>query len=119
MDSVDRRTRGAAHGSDHELMLGLWRLLVSDTSTGSGYAYLDGTGVAAARGHQPAHGARLLWAALADAGDEAVASATSPPPTSGRSTSGWRARLELHTEGYLGLRGMKPPAPYLHNGALL
>jgi hypothetical protein len=29
------------------------------------------------------------------------------------------ARLELHTEGYLGLHGMKPPAPYVHNGALL
>ena len=34
MDSLDRRTRGAAHGPDHELMLPTWRLLVSDTSTG-------------------------------------------------------------------------------------
>ena len=32
---------------------------------------------------------------------------------------GLAARLELHQEGYLGLRGMKPPAPYLHHGALL
>ena len=32
---------------------------------------------------------------------------------------GLAARLELHQEGYLGLRGMKPPAPYVHNGALL
>ena len=32
---------------------------------------------------------------------------------------GFAARLELHQEGYLGLRGMKPPAPYVHNGALL
>ena len=39
MDSLDRRTRGAAHGADHELLLSTARLLVSDTSTGSGYAY--------------------------------------------------------------------------------
>ena len=32
---------------------------------------------------------------------------------------GMAARLDLHQEGYLGLRGMKPPAPYVHNGALL
>ena len=32
---------------------------------------------------------------------------------------GIAARLGLYTEGYLGLRDMKPPAPYLHNGALL
>jgi hypothetical protein len=29
------------------------------------------------------------------------------------------ARLDLHTAGYLALRGMKPPAPYLHHGSLL
>ncbi len=29
------------------------------------------------------------------------------------------ARLDLHTDGYLGLRGLAPPAPYLHHGSLL
>src|SRR4051794_3551423 len=119
LDSVDRRTRGAAHGADHPLMLGLWRLLVSDTPNGSGYAYVDATGgtqLLAATDRRTA--ARLLWAALADA----------PGPTTiGHVTAanawavdvGMTARLELHQEGYLGLRGMKPPAPYLHQGALL
>ena len=32
---------------------------------------------------------------------------------------GLAAGLRLGQEGYLGLRGMKPPAPYVHNGALL
>ena len=41
MDSIDRQTRGAAHGSDHELLLGQFRLLVTDRNTGSGYAYVD------------------------------------------------------------------------------
>ena len=33
--------------------------------------------------------------------------------------NGLAARLDLHQEGYLGLRGMRPPAPYLHHGSLL
>ena len=32
---------------------------------------------------------------------------------------GLAAGLTVRTEGYLGIRGMRPPAPYLHNGALL
>ncbi len=32
---------------------------------------------------------------------------------------GLEARLDLHQEGYLALRNMKPPAPYLHNGVFL
>jgi GNAT superfamily N-acetyltransferase len=118
MDSVDRRTRGAAHGPDHELMLGLWRLVVSDSSTGSGYAYVDGTGVALLAATNRRTAARLLWAALADSDGEA----TVPHVTAANEWAidvGLAARLELHTEGYLGLRGMAPPTPYLHNGALL
>lgn len=118
MDSIDRRTRGAAHGSDHELMLGLGRLVVSDTSTGSGYAYLDGTGVALLAATNRRTAARLLWTALADAGDEAsVLHVTAANEWA--IDVGLAAGLELHTEGYLGLRGMAPPTPYLHHGALL
>jgi hypothetical protein len=29
------------------------------------------------------------------------------------------ARLDLHQEGYLALRGLAPPAPYLHHGVFL
>jgi GNAT superfamily N-acetyltransferase len=119
MDSVDRQTRSAAHGPDHPLMLGFWRLLVSDTTTGSGYAYLDekgGVALLAATNRRTA--GRLLWAALADGPEETTISHVT-------AANGWvvdiamAARLELHQDGYLGLRGMKPPAPYVHNGALL
>jgi len=119
MDSIDRRTRGAAHGPDHPLMLGLWDLLVSDTSTGSGYAYVDERGAVALLAATNRRTATLLlW--------EALARSTSTIPL-GHVTAanewaidvGLAARLELHTEGYLGLRGMKPPAPYVHNGAFL
>ena len=36
MDSIDRRTRGAAHGSDHLVLIEGFRLLVTDRPAGSG-----------------------------------------------------------------------------------
>jgi GNAT superfamily N-acetyltransferase len=119
MDSLDRGARGAGHGPDHELMLRTWRLLVSDTSTGSGYAYLDERGqVALLAASNRRTATRLLWAALA----EGTGTVTVPHVTGANQwvlDVGFAARLTLHQEGYLGLRGMKPPTPYLHNGALL
>jgi hypothetical protein len=119
MDSLDRAARGAGHGPDHELMLRTWRLLVSDTNTGSGYVYLNErgqVGLLAASNRRTA--VRLLWGALAEGPERAAV----PHVTSANQwvlDVGFAARLELHQEGYLGLRGMKPPAPYVHNGALL
>lgn len=119
MDSLDRGARGAGHGVDHELMLRTWRLLVSDTTTGSGYAYLDERGrlgLLAASNRRTA--ARLLWAALA----EGPAEASVPHVTAANQwvlEVGFAARLTLAQDGYLGVRGMNPPAPYVHNGALL
>src|SRR3954469_17107290 len=119
MDSLDRAARGAGHGVDHELMTRSWRLMVSDTSTGAGYAYLDERGrlgLLAASNRRTA--TRLLWAVLAEGPEEAAV----PHVTAANQwvlDVGFAARLELHQEGYLGLRGMKPPAPYVHHGALL
>lgn len=119
MDSLDRAARGAGHGVDHELMMRSWRLMVSDTSTGAGYAYLDERGrlgLLAASNRRTA--TRLLWAVLAEGPEEAAV----PHVTAANQwvlDVGFAARLELHQEGYLGLRGMKPPAPYVHHGALL
>ena len=118
MDSIDRRTRGAAHGPDHELMLGLWRLVVSDTSTGSGYAYVDHGEVALLAATNRRTATRLLWEALASMEGHARV----PHLTAGHEWAldvGLAARLDLHQEGYLARRGMPPPTPYLHNGALL
>lgn len=119
MDSLDRRTRGAGHGPDHELMLRSWRLLVSDTTTGSGYAYLDERGrpaLLAASNRRTA--TRLLWAALAD-GPEDVTIGHVTGANQWVLDVGVAARLDLHQEGYLAVRGMGPPAPYVHHGALL
>ena len=118
MDSIDRQTRGAAHGPDHQVMIGAWRLLVSDTTTGAGYAYVDGSSVALLAATNRRTASRLLWAALADLeGDALVGHVT--PANEWALDVGLAARLALHQEGYLGLRGMAPPAPYIHNGAFL
>lgn len=121
MNSVDRQVRGAAHGPDHALLQRMCRVVVSDTDTGSGYVYLRDeatVGLLAATNRRTA--ARLLWAALADAPPDRTAHV--PHVTAANQWAidvGMAARLELHQDGYLGLRGMKPPAPYLHDGALL
>jgi hypothetical protein len=118
MDSIDRATRGAAHGPDHEVMLRSWALLVSDTTTGSGYAYVEGGRVALLAATNRRTATRLLWAALADAGEETtVAHVTAANEWA--LDVGIAARLDIRTEGYLAVRGMAPPAPYLHHGALL
>ncbi len=119
MNSIDRQVREAAHGPDHQLMQGLWRCIVSDSTTGSGYAYLDANGrveLLAATNRRTA--VRLLWAALADGGARQTVSHLTAA-NEWAIDVGLAARLELHTQGYLALRGMKPPVPYVHNGALL
>ena len=92
MDSVDRRTRGAAHLGDHELLLAQFRLVVTDHSTGSGYAYVDDDGspvLVAATNRRTASG--LMWEALASSspGRAGVGPPHHRGQRRGRSTSGW------------------------------
>jgi hypothetical protein len=116
MDSVDRRTRGAAHGPDHEILLQQHRLVVSDTSTGQGYAYLDdGTALLAATDRRTA--TRLLWEAIAASDDVLIGHIT--PENSWAVDVGLAAGLELDQSGYQALRHMRPAAPYLPHGALM
>jgi GNAT superfamily N-acetyltransferase len=119
MDSIDRRIRGAAHGPDHPVLLATFRLVVSDTSTGSGYAFHaeDGTPVLLAATNRRT-AARLLWECLAASGETALV----PHVTAANEWAvdvGLAARLDLVQDGYLALRNMRPPAPYLHHGSLL
>jgi GNAT superfamily N-acetyltransferase len=121
MDSVDRRTRGAAHGPDHEVLHRLFRLVVVDHSTGSGYVYVTATGspvLLAATNRRTA--TALAWEALAGSDPEV-------PIDVGHITAanewmidvGLAARMEVHQRGYLALRHMRPPTPYIHHGTFL
>jgi len=121
LNSVDRQVRDSAHGVDHEILTKLHRLVVADRSTGSGYVYVPPGGGAyllAATNRRTA--TDLLWEALA-------ASSPGQPVTVDHITAvnewavdvGMAARMELWTRGYLALRGMKPPMPYLPSGHYL
>ena len=121
MNSIDRQVRDSAHGVDHEFLTRMHRLVVIDRSTGSGYAYVEPGGgplLLAASNRRTA--TDLLWESLA-------ASSPAESCTIGRVTveNEWAvdvamvARMGLNTLGYLALRGMKPPMPYLPNGSFL
>jgi GNAT superfamily N-acetyltransferase len=121
LNSIDRRTRGAAHLDDHELLLDQFRLVVTDHSTASGYAYVDADGspvLLAATDRRTASG--LMWEALASSAPGAQVSVRHITAANAWALDvGLAARLAIHQSGYLCLRRMKPPAPYLHHGSLL
>jgi GNAT superfamily N-acetyltransferase len=117
MDSVDRQTRGAAHGVDHQVLMQQLRLVVSESSSAQGYAYLDqGVALLAATDRRTA--SRLMWESLASSTGEVTIGHVTPENTWAVDI-GLAARLDLYQEGYLGLRHMRPPHPYLSHGALM
>jgi GNAT superfamily N-acetyltransferase len=116
MNSVDRQVRDAAHGRDHEVLLRGLRLVVTDRVVGSGYAYVapgGGPALLAATSRRAA--AELLWESLAASSPETpVTVARVSPANEWAVDVGMACGLRLGTRGYLALRGMKPPTPYLH-----
>ena len=121
MDSVDRQVRGAAHGVDHEVLTRAHRLVVVDRPTGSGYAYVrpgGGAYLLAATNRRTA--TDLLWEALAATTPDVPV--TVPHVSAANEWAvdvGMACRMQLWTSGYLALRGLKPPSPYLHSGHFL
>lgn len=121
LDSIDRRTRGAAHLADHDVLLSECRLLVCERSSGSAYAYADPAGSPVlVAGTSRRTASEALWAVI----DSAPPGSTITVPHI-TSANQWAldvalaARLTVHQAGYLCVRGMKPPSPYLHHGSLL
>ena len=117
LDSLDRRVRGAGRGHDHLLLAQTGRAMVVTDRASSGYVGDTGSVLAlAATDRRTA--SRLLWAAISRSDGEVEV-----PHVTGANQWALRvgldAGLTVRTEGYLGVRGMKPPAPYLHHGALL
>ena len=120
-DSLDRRTRGAAHGPDHALLAEQFRLIVIDHPTGQGYAYVSRTGgvqCLAAESRRAA--AALLWESLAAADPDV------PVEIPRVSTANqWAldvataARLEIHSRNFLATRHLKPPAAYIPHSTFL
>lgn len=121
LDSVDRRLRGGAHGPDHEELLHHHRVVVADDLAGSGYCYVDDSGrveLLAATSRRIA--VRLLTSALL--GLPAGVTAQLRHLTAEQQWAvdvGLAAGLRLSHDGYLCLRGMRPPSPYLPSTAFL
>lgn len=116
MDDLDRSLRGGPHGTAHARLRAAGRLLV--TVDRSGYAYADGEVVALLAARDETAARALLVACLDGAqGRFQIGHVTSA--NAWAVDVGLAVRLDLGTSGYLGLRGMTPPAPYLHHGALL
>ncbi|MEU6170594.1 GNAT family N-acetyltransferase [Streptantibioticus parmotrematis] len=121
MDSVDRRLRGGAHGPDHDELLRHHGLLVVDDLAGSGYVYLHESGTVellAATSRRLA--SRLLTAALLAVPrgtDARVGFLTADQQWA--VDVGLAAGLTPANSGYLCLRGMRPPAPYVPSGTFL
>jgi len=119
MDSVDRRTRGGAHGPDHAELLRHHTLLVADDLAGSGYCYARGGRVEALAATSRRLAARLLTAALAatPAGEPVLVShvlaeaqwAVDVAVTAGLSVTGG---------GFVCFRGLRPPELALFSRAL-
>ncbi len=121
LDSLDRRTRGAAHGADHALLARELRLIVTDRPAGSGYAYVSDTGapvVLAASSRKAAMS--LTWEALAMTDpDTPVELALVSPANDWAVDVAIAARLDVWSRGFLALRGMKEPTPYVPHPTLL
>lgn len=119
LDQIARRLRGGGHGPDHETLGATGRLVVAESALGRGFAYTEESRLALLAATHPATATALLWECLAGAGtDEYLV----PHVTAANQWAvdvGLTAGLELATSGYLGLRGMDPPSPYVHHGALL
>lgn len=115
-DTLDRELRGAGHGPDHEALAEMGEPVVDDLGRGYAYAGARGPALIAALDEETA--VRLLWECLARGGDEPVVGHVTAANQWALDV-GLAARLSIASKGYLGLRGMSPPAPYVHNGALL
>ncbi|MFE3108557.1 GNAT family N-acetyltransferase [Kitasatospora indigofera] len=121
LDSVDRGARGAAHGPDHDFMLAHYdELLVADTLAGSGYCYRDGGSVKLLAATSKRIATRLLREALARVPDGTEAEVEFLTADQEWAVDvGLEVGLSLGTRGYLAVRGMRPPTPYIPSGGFL
>jgi ribosomal protein S18 acetylase RimI-like enzyme len=117
MNHLDTHVRGAGHGPDHEFMVTRLRLIVS--SHRRGYVYVDERGRPALLAAEDEETAKaLLWAALAASTGETLVNCITTA-NHWAIDVGLTARLDIDQVGYLALRGLPEPAPYLASGSFL
>jgi hypothetical protein len=121
LDEVDRISRGHGHGVDHKVMVTQWALRIYERGTSRAYAYLypaGGPHLLAAT--DPDSARRVLWAALEHSDpDTPVDFHNVTAEQSWALDVGLEAGMELHNRGFLALRSMPVPAPYIPSGHFL
>ena len=119
MDRLDRDLRGAGHGPDHGFMLDTLRLVVADGKSGPGYVYVDQQGQTQLRAAaEPDTARKLLWGALAESDGDTLVNCISTA-NEWAIDVGLAVRLQIGQEGYIGVRDLQLPAPYLASGHFL
>jgi GNAT superfamily N-acetyltransferase len=120
MNRLDEGLRGGGHGPDHVYMLDRLRLVVSRAQGRRGYVYVDDDRgrvvLLAAESVETAQS--LLWEGLAAAHGETLVNCITTA-NEWAVDVGLAARLEIGQEGYLAVRGLEPPMPYLPSGEFL
>ena len=121
LESLDRRTRGASHGADHDVMMRQFRLVVTDRASAQGYAYLAPSGATIAlAASSRAAATSLLWEGLAASDPETpVEIGHISPANQWALDVAMAARLDVLSRGFLALRRMKDPAPYVPHPSFL
>jgi hypothetical protein len=118
MNRLDGTIRGAGHG-DHHFMVERVRLVVSASPRRRGYVYIDDRGRPALLAADREETAQdLLWEALASTERETLVNCITTA-NHWAIDVGLAARLDIDQEGYLALRGMPEPRPYLASGHFL
>jgi ribosomal protein S18 acetylase RimI-like enzyme len=119
MDDLDERRRGGGHGPDHELLLATQHLTVSSPPRPAGYVYTS-------QDRRPHLLAADDATTASDLLVDALASTTGPTLVNCITAQnhwavdvGLTARMDIGQEGYLALRDMRPPSPYLPSGHFL
>lgn len=119
-DSVARQVRGAAHGVDHGLLVRRAHLLVCDTFTGSGFAYVGEGGPVLMAATSRLVAQRLLWEVLARSAPGSTVSVSDLTADQDWAVEvGLAAGLSVRPDGWVAVRHMRPPAPYVPSSAVL
>ncbi len=121
LDDIDRATRGHGHGVDHLLLLAEFPLRIYEQGQSRAYAYfyrVGGAHLLAATDVQAAR--QVLWAALEHSHpDTPVDFHNVTAEQSWALDVGLAAGMEVHNRGFLALRAMAPPTPYIPSGYFL
>ncbi|MGH3508283.1 MAG: GNAT family N-acetyltransferase [Nocardioidaceae bacterium] len=121
LDAIDRKVRGAGHGPDFPVMMEQFGLKVLESGGSRGYAFhlADGSPYLLAATDVEAAQA-VLWACLAESsGEEPVEFDNLTAPQQWAVDVGLAAGLAVHARGFVGLRNLEPPTPYIPSGHFL